>query len=75
MWQNRDLSKIVTNVSWWVCFRHRCDQAMFVMTWIFTLFNACRTLLISRSRYYSKKGVKKRVPVDSVLGVFFTPSF
>jgi hypothetical protein len=33
------------------------------------------TLLISMSRYYSKKGVKKKVPVDSVLGVFFTPSF
>ena len=45
MWQNRDLSKIVTNVSWWVCFRHRCDQAMFVMTWIFTLFNEfCESL-------------------------------
>jgi hypothetical protein len=32
-------------------------------------------LLISRSRYYSKEGIKKKVPVDSVLGVFFTPSF
>ena len=50
MWQNRYLSKIVTNVSWWVCFRHRCDQAMFVMTWILTLFNASRNDVMNNRR-------------------------
>ena len=53
-------------------YRIPCDQSMFINS---QCVERVHTLLISRSRYYSKKGVKKKVPVDSVLGVFFTPSF
>ena len=33
------------------------------------------TVNFKEYRYYSKKGLNKKVPVNSVLGVFFTPRF
>ena len=35
--------------------------------------NEAKALLFSRSRFNSKKGVKKKVQNDSIFGVKFTP--
>ena len=48
--------------------------------WDFNIVKPCKatkdelmgTLLILRSQCYSKKGVKKKVPVQSILGVLST---
>ena len=48
MWEDRNLSNIA-DVNWWVYFRHSGNQAMFVATWVFTLFNAsCNNVMDNR---------------------------